>query len=339
MRAVYRTGVPDSVNMYNTPARSIPGEHPAGPVHSGQVAPEPEADDQRRAPSRHQLRLAARALPGGDAVRRGTLLRQDVRHSRLEGREPALLGRLRHRRRWPHGAEVRGEPLHHPGRQQRARPHQSDLSRERHASVAGAVGVRIGEQRRLRPQRRPAAANQRARSRRTGSVSATSTATSRATSGRGRRNTRRRFSASCRCNMVVSAGYTRREKLGNFGSRNVAVPEDTYIHADRHRSEQRQDGDGLQPGSGAARQAGLRLDQRARARQHLQRHRHHARQADEQRLDDDRRHQHRRDHRLGRATPISTTRTRKSSAAASSATTRRSRSGCRDSTTCRSPFR
>ncbi len=30
-------------------------------------------------------------------------------------------------------------------------------------------------------------------------------------------------------NMVVSAGYTRREKLGNFGSRNVAVPMETYI--------------------------------------------------------------------------------------------------------------
>ena len=29
-------------------------------------------------------------------------------------------------------------------------------------------------------------------------------------------------------NMVVSAGYTRREKLGNLGSRNVAVPTDTY---------------------------------------------------------------------------------------------------------------
>ncbi len=29
-------------------------------------------------------------------------------------------------------------------------------------------------------------------------------------------------------NMVVSAGYTRREKLGNFGSRNVAVPESSY---------------------------------------------------------------------------------------------------------------
>jgi hypothetical protein len=29
-------------------------------------------------------------------------------------------------------------------------------------------------------------------------------------------------------NMVVSAGYTRREKLGNFGSRNVAVPRDSY---------------------------------------------------------------------------------------------------------------
>ena len=29
-------------------------------------------------------------------------------------------------------------------------------------------------------------------------------------------------------NMVISAGYTRREKLGNFGSRNVAVPESTY---------------------------------------------------------------------------------------------------------------
>jgi hypothetical protein len=28
--------------------------------------------------------------------------------------------------------------------------------------------------------------------------------------------------------MVVSAGYTRRQKLGNFGSRNVAVPESTY---------------------------------------------------------------------------------------------------------------
>ena len=29
-------------------------------------------------------------------------------------------------------------------------------------------------------------------------------------------------------NMVVGAGFTRREKLGNFGSRNVAVPESTY---------------------------------------------------------------------------------------------------------------
>jgi hypothetical protein len=29
-------------------------------------------------------------------------------------------------------------------------------------------------------------------------------------------------------NMVVSVGYTRREKLGNFGSRNVAVPESSY---------------------------------------------------------------------------------------------------------------
>jgi hypothetical protein len=29
-------------------------------------------------------------------------------------------------------------------------------------------------------------------------------------------------------NMVISAGYTRREKLGNFGSRNVAVPESSY---------------------------------------------------------------------------------------------------------------
>ena len=29
-------------------------------------------------------------------------------------------------------------------------------------------------------------------------------------------------------NLVVSAGYTRREKLGNFGSRNVLVPENTY---------------------------------------------------------------------------------------------------------------
>jgi hypothetical protein len=30
-------------------------------------------------------------------------------------------------------------------------------------------------------------------------------------------------------NLVLSAGYTRREKRGNFGSRNVAVPMDTYI--------------------------------------------------------------------------------------------------------------
>ena len=30
-------------------------------------------------------------------------------------------------------------------------------------------------------------------------------------------------------NLVVSAGYTRRDKLGNFGSRNIAVPMDTYI--------------------------------------------------------------------------------------------------------------
>ena len=30
-------------------------------------------------------------------------------------------------------------------------------------------------------------------------------------------------------NMVVSAGYTRRDKLGNLGSRNVAVPKETYI--------------------------------------------------------------------------------------------------------------
>ncbi len=29
--------------------------------------------------------------------------------------------------------------------------------------------------------------------------------------------------------MVVSAGYTRRDKLGNLGSRNVAVPKETYI--------------------------------------------------------------------------------------------------------------
>ena len=29
-------------------------------------------------------------------------------------------------------------------------------------------------------------------------------------------------------NLVISAGYTRREKLGNFGSRNVLVPENTY---------------------------------------------------------------------------------------------------------------
>jgi hypothetical protein len=30
-------------------------------------------------------------------------------------------------------------------------------------------------------------------------------------------------------NMVISAGYTRREKLGNLGSRNVAVPTESYI--------------------------------------------------------------------------------------------------------------
>lgn len=30
-------------------------------------------------------------------------------------------------------------------------------------------------------------------------------------------------------NMVVTAGYTRREKRGNFGSRNILVPENTYI--------------------------------------------------------------------------------------------------------------
>ena len=44
------------------------------------------------------------------------------------------------------------------------------------------------------------------------------------------------------CNMVVSAGYTRREKLGNFGSRNVAVPDGDLYPADRDRGEQRRDG-------------------------------------------------------------------------------------------------
>ena len=139
MRADYRSGVPDSVNTYNTPARSIPENIQQGLYIQDKWRPEPQADDQWRPPSGHELRMDARALPGGDAVRRGALLRQDVGRSRLESREPALLGGVRHRRRRPHGAEVRGEPLHHSGRQQRARSRQPDLPGERHAAVARAV--------------------------------------------------------------------------------------------------------------------------------------------------------------------------------------------------------
>ena len=94
MRANYRNGVPELGQHLQHAGAFDSREHSAGPLHSGQVATRPQADGQCRPPSGHQLRMDAGALPGGDAVRRSAMLRQDVRYSRLESREPALLGRL-----------------------------------------------------------------------------------------------------------------------------------------------------------------------------------------------------------------------------------------------------
>ena len=130
---------PEQVNTYNTPARSIPENIQQGSVHTGQVAAEPQAHGECRCAPGYQLRLDQSALPGGHAVRRGAVLRQDDRHTRLEGREPEVVGGVRHRRRRPHGAEVRRQPLHHSGRQQRARSRQSHLPRQRHPAPGRVV--------------------------------------------------------------------------------------------------------------------------------------------------------------------------------------------------------
>ena len=113
---------------------------------------------------------------------------------------------------------------------------------------------------------------------------------------------------------AASAGPAQRRGAGQYLS-----------SAEGRRAQQRADRHGLQPGSGAARPARHAVGQRSRDGQHLQRRRHHAEQAAEQSLDDDRRRQHRQERRLCRRGRSQQSRTRRNSAAAFRETTCRSR--------------
>ena len=135
-------------------------------------------------------------------------------------------------------------------------------------------------------------------------------------------------------NLVISGGYTRREKRNQLGVRNVAVPMDTYIPLTSSR-HQRADGDGLQPESRRC-AAGIDnlWDNDAEMDSTYNGGDITAEQAAEQWLDDDRRSQRRQERRATWAWRISITRTRNSSAGAFRATTCRSRSACRGCTSC-----
>ena len=131
-----------------------------GRIRPGQVASDAEIDREPRTPPGQQLWLGKRLVPAADRLCRCAVLRTTQRRAGLDGSESALLRDLRRQRRWEDGNQICRQSLHRTGRGGRGGPRQSHQSGERHAPLDGVLA---GPDQRVRFERRPAAAAERAR--------------------------------------------------------------------------------------------------------------------------------------------------------------------------------
>ena len=81
MRAVFRNGVPDSVNTYNTPVSRTSYVQDTAMFVQDKWSAYAQADDQPRTAHGKVPRLAAGSVPGADAVRGGAVFCGDLRIS------------------------------------------------------------------------------------------------------------------------------------------------------------------------------------------------------------------------------------------------------------------
>ncbi|HJZ76997.1 MAG TPA: carboxypeptidase regulatory-like domain-containing protein [Vicinamibacterales bacterium] len=169
MRAVYRSGKPDSVNTYNVPILSTSEKIPVAfePWHRDHgVFIQDKWTPTARLTLNLGLRfettygLAAGHLPSIDDVRRRAVLPGDQRRAGLQGDRPAPVGRLRRLRRRQDGNQGLGQPLRSADHAEQRAARQPARHRERHARLDRLRGRAA---RRLRSQRRSHAAAERAR--------------------------------------------------------------------------------------------------------------------------------------------------------------------------------
>ncbi len=239
MRAVYRNGLPDSVNTYNVPITSTLTRIP--------VAYEPSYRDNglyvqdkwtpmRKLTVNAGLRFETTYGWQPAACQVETIFVAGQCFPEIKGapdfkalvpRVSAVYdlfgdGRTAH--------QVLREPLRPADHASERAPTQSARRDQRHSRVDD---VCRRARRPLRSQRRPRAAVERAWRLERLHRSARTTATPTACSGRIPPSSPSSSSASLPGNIVVSAGYTRRETARNIGPRNVAVPFEQLHPADR----------------------------------------------------------------------------------------------------------
>ena len=299
MRAVYRDGIPDLVNTYNTPVSSVTQDREQGLY----------IQDKWRPTRKLTLNLGLRYEANYGWMPETCQVQTEFIAARCFGAidgapdwkavESPLLGRVRPARRRLDGLEVRREPLCRPGWRASRWSHKSRARHQRQPPVAAAEPLQRSCDARLRPQRRPGSSVERARSfvglqpRHDRSIC------------------RRLRLAECqRVHSGDSAAAARQHRdLGRLHASGEAQSARSTKHgcsdqhipkADRHRTQQRPDRDRLQPGPGAARQDRHAVGQRPRDGQHVQRWRRDVEQTAEQSLDDDWRHQHGQERRLHR---------------------------------------
>jgi hypothetical protein len=271
MRAVYRNGVPDSVNTYNTPARSIPEN----------IQQALYLQDKWRPSRKLTLNLGLRLDTNYGWMRALCQEKTAFVDARCFDKMSGIPNWKVVSPRFSAVYDLAGSD-------------QSHLPGERYASLDP---VRSGADERLRSQRRSAAADQRI-------------GPFLRVQFRVLRPVRKGIYVAVGPRVLVRVPASASGKYGGDGrlypsrqAGKLRIPEHAGAHvrvcpSDRHRSQQRQHGDRLQSARVSPRSSGQPLDKRDRARQQLSRHRHHTRQADEPGLDDDGRDQHRQDHRL-----------------------------------------
>ena len=214
MRAVFRNGVPDSVNTYNTPVSRTSYVQDTALFLQDKWSAIAEADDQPR-PARGEVpRLAARNLPGRDAIRGWPMLCGPGGCAGLARSVAAFWRHLRYSRRRASRYQSGDQPLQHRHGHRSHRQGQPGQHDERHPRMAR-------QQRRPDPQLNELGA---------------STGFNFGTTNRYADNLKRpysmeyfvEFDRQIARNTVAAAGFYYRTNERLIGNRNLLVPIDSY---------------------------------------------------------------------------------------------------------------